>query len=574
MMKFIETKSKDFYLKSFIQISVLWISYRAMLDMQEFMSISTRWKLIGLLLIAIMILANGLLFFGIFTRFGVHFRQWFWGLPKIIKMFLALFLNLIPGYFLIFIEYGDYFSGPYLRFVMYLGVSVFTTLLFAEIKNKWRAAQVLLICFGAAAFILTIYANASGVKTTPFSLSWSEGNRFYDYSLTFGKDLYTYSGDLRVPYNTPGRYALWGSLFLIPELPIWVHRLWNAALWVFSPLLLTWLLSRKISNPLLRWGVTLWGALFIMQGPVYPHLVVPMILLAIVIWSDKFWIKVIGGAIISYYAGISRFTWAVLPGVWLVLQDLIHSYPSRPGRWHRKLYPTIILGLAGILPGVIGSWGNVITPGQSFATTQPLLFYRLFPNATYGSGVLLGAFLISLPLIVFLGWLIRTKKWQVEGLARVAMIVSLSGFLVLGLVASIKIGGGSNLHNLDMFILTLVFLTILAISNMQEKFGTQKIHIPDWVIACLFVAMVIPGWISYRNGHPIITNKPSVEHNALDTIKNEVITAKQQGEVLFIDQRQLLTFGYIKDVPLVAEYEKKYMMDQAMGNNQQYFDPF
>ena len=49
---------------------------------------------------------------------------------------------------------------------------------------------------------------------------------------------------------------------------------------------------------------------------------------------------------------------------------------------------------------------------------------------------------------------------------------------------------------------------------------------------------------------------------------------KRQGNVLFIDQRQLLTFGYITDVPLVPDYEKKYMMDQAMGGNQQYFDLF
>jgi hypothetical protein len=33
-----------------------------------------------------------------------------------------------------------------------------------------------------------------------------------------------------------------------------------------------------------------------------------------------------------------------------------------------------------------------------------------------------------------------------------------------------------------------------------------------------------------------------------------------------MDQRQLLTFGFVKDVPLVAEYEKKYLMDQAMGD--------
>ena len=39
------------------------------------------------------------------------------------------------------------------------------------------------------------------------------------------------------------------------------------------------------------------------------------------------------------------------------------------------------------------------------------------------------------------------------------------------------------------------------------------------------------------------------------------------GEVLFMDQRQLLTFGYITDVPLVPDYEKKVMMNEALSGN-------
>jgi hypothetical protein len=41
-----------------------------------------------------------------------------------------------------------------------------------------------------------------------------------------------------------------------------------------------------------------------------------------------------------------------------------------------------------------------------------------------------------------------------------------------------------------------------------------------------------------------------------------------------MDQRQLLTFGYVPAVPFVAEYEKKYMMDQALASNKTYFHPY
>jgi len=61
---------------------------------------------------------------------------------------------------------------------------------------------------------------------------------------------------------------------------------------------------------------------------------------------------------------------------------------------------------------------------------------------------------------------------------------------------------------------------------------------------------------------------------ALQTIQQEVDKAKLQGDVLFLDQRQLLTFGYIKDVPLIPDYEKKLLMNQALSGDATYFDGF
>lgn len=46
------------------------------------------------------------------------------------------------------------------------------------------------------------------------------------------------------------------------------------------------------------------------------------------------------------------------------------------------------------------------------------------------------------------------------------------------------------------------------------------------------------------------------------------------GEILFLDQRQLLTFSYLGDIPLVPEYEKKLVMDRAMSGDRDYFETF
>ena len=65
--------------------------------------------------------------------------------------------------------------------------------------------------------------------------------------------------------------------------------------------------------------------------------------------------------------------------------------------------------------------------------------------------------------------------------------------------------------------------------------------------------------------------KDTIEQ-ALSKINEEVELATKDGEVLFMDQRQLLTFGYVPKIPLVVDYEKKFMMDTAMSENAAYFE--
>jgi hypothetical protein len=90
----------------------------------------------------------------------------------------------------------------------------------------------------------------------------------------------------------------------------------------------------------------------------------------------------------------------------------------------------------------------------------------------------------------------------------------------------------------------------------------------------LVLAIILPAWNAFRLGEPLRLPKQNIIAEALDTIQSAVSKAQIDGEVLFMDQRQLLTFGFIKNTLLVPDYEKKYMMDMAMGNNQDYFEAF
>jgi hypothetical protein len=66
----------------------------------------------------------------------------------------------------------------------------------------------------------------------------------------------------------------------------------------------------------------------------------------------------------------------------------------------------------------------------------------------------------------------------------------------------------------------------------------------------------------------------AVTSASLEQVREAVVDAQEQGEVLFMDQRQLLTFGFVEGVMLVPEYEKKRMMDEALSRNADYFADF
>ncbi len=557
--------------KLVIQGIILYVSIRAIQDMGTFPIHLTKWKIFYFSIISLILLANLLLYLGFFTGQLKKYFEYLLIIPKSLRIFLGISVVVIPVIGIIFTEWGLYLNGQYLRLFIFLFSSAAAAIFIFDDKKQNISLPGFFLCIGLSAFLFSFALELTAVRTTPFSLAWSEGNRFYDYSLTFGKSLYDHQGKLEVPYNSPGRYALWGALFLIPGLPIWAHRLWDAFLWSFTPVLLGLVLTKKITNQLLRWGVILWAALFVMQGPVYPHLLVPMILLGLFIWSDRFWVKVIIGIIVSVYAGISRFTWVLLPGVWLVLIDLIAVDRFDSPFTKKRIFRSLTLGIAGVIPGMLASW-SVST--ANLVSSQSLLFYRLLPNATYQEGILIGIAIVSLPTIGLLSWLIVSGRWQMNKLAIVVTYLSLLGLLLMGLIASTKIGGGSNLHNLDMFLLTLILLVVIAVSQMDFHVEMKLPKIPQSILLLLFIVAILPGWAAYKGSGYSGHFDPNVETKSLKTIRVAVEEKKAQGEVLFIDQRQLLTFGYVKDVPLISEYEKKYMMDQAMGNNGQYFDHF
>ena len=446
---------------------------------------------------------------------------------------------------------------------------------------------LIIILAGAYALLAGDYLKF--VVNYPFSLSWSEGNRFYDYSLVFGKSLYQYDGDLVLPYYSPGRYALWGLWFLIPNLPIAFHRLWNALLWIVPPLLLGWQLARGLSRqPGVRFGVALWIGLFLSQGPIYAPILLAASLLLLFDRSGP-WMCGLSIPAASLYAGLSRWTWFGAPGAWSVLLELFSKHPS-PALL-RRLRAAALIAIAGSLPGILANWNRLVVPKQNtLSLSQPLLWNRLFPNATLELGILANLLLATGPLILILGWLVITRRFRLDWLQGLVVGGVLVVTLVAGLVASVKIGGGSNLHNLDMFFISLAFLILPYLDQRQEDAGdparaghegaldeTPNLLMrswPAWARGALVAATLLLAWPRFSTVQLLELPPPGEVERSLDNLHLKIERYKAEGEILFLDQRQLLTFGVIQGVPLLPEYEKKYLMDQAMAGNTAYFQDF
>jgi hypothetical protein len=129
-----------------------------------------------------------------------------------------------------------------------------------------------------------------------------------------------------------------------------------------------------------------------------------------------------------------------------------------------------------------------------------------------------------------------------------------------------------------MYLVTLLVVIVLGLMSIDHS--SMPSPWPVWAVGLILYLMF---WVIYpftplhpRSGyHPFLElPKQNQVAEVLSITENEVAKFARSGEVLFMDQRQLLAFGYIPSIPFIPEYEKKYMMDQAMGNNSSYFQPY
>jgi hypothetical protein len=150
---------------------------------------------------------------------------------------------------------------------------------------------------------------------------------------------------------------------------------------------------------------------------------------------------------------------------------------------------------------------------------------------------------------------------------------------------------------MDMFLIGLMFAGVVAWQKGGKEWLANIQPAPVWIKLVLILLLGLPGLQSLtvmrsfnfaRDASWLVTLTDAPNERALDMIPPQEITDRslntireavalaqsKGGEVLFLDQRQLLTFGYIRDVQLIPEYEKKLLMDKALSSDAAYFENF
>lgn len=529
---------------------------------------------------------------------------------------LAVVVFIFPIYFFQFTIWGVVFQGLFIRLFIWL-VSLFVVSLLISEEEQLITWERFLFASVLMTAAFAVAAALRYVTSYPFALGWSEGNRLWDYSIMFGRERYIYPLGQEIPVALDrGRQFVGGLLFLIPGVTIQQLRLWVGLTGIIPYLLIGAALFKSLwREKKLYVALVLWAYLFLIQGPIHPPLVLSAVLVVLA-WRSPIWVAVLIVAAASCFAGISRYTWVLAPAMWILMLELSDAMHEHGGKitkpaWVRLIALTAV-GLIGglILPELFDPSDAALLRVEEVmqespilpvnivdrVTRQPLLWYRLFPNSTYGPGILLGLLMAVGPLAFLIGYLAYKKKWAAYPLQYLVVFGCLIAFFVVGIIVSTKIGGGGDLHNMDMFLIGML-LTLMIVWNQggREWFENSQ-HETIWVRLVIVCALLLPAlkplqemrsynfgdrttWLAaltnVQNERALDMYAPqAVVDQSLETIQQETSTALKDGDVLFVDQRQLLTFGFITDIPLVPEYDKKILIERSFTKSRDYFSIF
>jgi len=444
-------------------------------------------------------------------------------------------------------------------------------------QNRAWFPSLLAVVLAQTLFHL-VMVQFSYVTSYPFSMGWSETSRYYYPSLFLSERVYGQAYPL--PILHPTLHLLLSPPYLF-DAPLWVHRLWQVTIRLILvgavvPAMMTRL---SVHNKATRWLVSLWMILFLFMGPLYFHLALPVIILLYGFSHQddrRTWFAVL---LASIWCGWSRVNWYPVPGMIAAVLymfevpfkgEKVWRYLSKPALWFTvgTLTAFASQGIYIVISGV---------PSELFYTSlsSDLLWYRLLPNASYFLGILPASILASIPMWIGMYFALRGQRDSWHVLRLVLIFFALIILFLGGLVVSLKIGGGADLHNMDAYfvLLLVVFAYLMFARYIREDGSFNQPVVLHWMVVVFLVIM--PVWTQLKSNAGIRPFDASRTEKVLRTLQERVDSVSgTDREILFITQRHLISMHMLQNVNLVPEYEREDLMEWAMSNNDEYLGNF
>ena len=457
------------------------------------------------------------------------------------------------------------------------------TLLGAAALKKMRPGQnryaLILIPFLLLIVLYRFVNYAPGITTYPLSLGWSETSNFFYASQFLAQKIYGAASPL--PLINPGRALVSIFPFLLPHPQIWINRLWEAMLWAGMTTLTAVLITRrlKLSGLVQNVGLAAWIILFLYQGPIYYDVLMSVCLVIWLFNAQHFWRSMLVVVVASAWVGICRLNWFPMPGVLAGLMYILEQ-PKEQKKWINYLARPAAWAAVGLVVAFASMTfyaaisGNS-TSDNSTVLSEPLLWYRLLPNATYSWGILPAALVTAFPAVFLVGVFLTRQRRHWDPWRILIIVAILVVFFLGGLIVSIKIGGGGDLHNLDAF---WFLLALLCGYLYFQRFTPDRpetaapAHIPAIILVLL---VVLPVGFQFTQPSFFTPPQQDLADQAISSIRKQVSTALNKGKpVLFMTEKQLITFGQLPGTPMVFDYEKVYMLDWAMSDSMDQLNNF
>jgi hypothetical protein len=411
----------------------------------------------------------------------------------------------------------------------------------------------------------------------PFSTDWIETSWYFYSSFFFSKKVYGIQ--FAWPFLDIGRPFFFSPVFLLQHPSIAEMRIWESFLWFGTAILTSLLLIRRIhkSSRLSLWLLITWLFTSLLAGPVYFHL---MLVAAIIIGglsTMKFWQSLVVVIIATTVGGISRFNWIIItPLIACAIYILEVQAREHERLFKYYLRPMVWVSL-GAVTGVLSFYFYMTLIGREETRlvskfTSAYIWSKLLPNTSLPTGILFGLVIFS--AAIWFTFFLYAIRHNIRRLRWLVLVFILAGLMLGGIIASMKVGGGFDLHNLDGFLIVLLLIGLYLLTGDFRSENQSRIikPVPYQLLILIFVSPVL--WLLI-NVSPIHFLQQGPEARELEQLQS-VLAPKgsTNSGVLFISARHLLTFNLIKNVDLIPEYEMQELHEMAMAGNTVYLDKF